>query len=89
MSSQRAAITAPDFDTGEICRCWVLPVPWDDVTFDFCGGKKALCLVERQLQVAVIVEKDGIKIYNNGYHVPQRRIFGLIKQQHSRPGQAA
>ena len=82
-------ITVPDLDDGGLLhRCRVLPVPWDDSSFTFYGGKKALCLVESKLQVATIVDKDGVKVYNSGgltsgnYHIPFKRIFGIVSEQH-------
>lgn len=88
-AGQPVWITVPDYDGGGLQRCRVLPVPWEDPSFTFYGGQKALCLVERKLQVATIVEKDGVKVYNSGgpnsgnYHIPFKRIFGIVAEQHA------
>lgn len=72
-------ITVPDFDAGGVVRCRVAPL---DATFSFYGGKKALCLLEGELQAALIVEKDGTKVYKRAYHVPTKKIFGVVLESH-------
>lgn len=72
-------ITVPDFDNGGIARCRVMPIPYGA---SFEGGKKTLCLLRNKLQAAIIVEKDGIRVYNIQYHIQMKKLFGLVVESH-------
>lgn len=49
----------------------------------FRDDNRAICLVESEIQVATVVDKDGLRVVNGG-HIHMRRIFGLVVESHPR-----
>ena len=77
-------ITVPDLDARCLVRARVVPVP-DEVTFFSCDPK-VLCLVERRLQAAIVVQMNGLRVVGSGrrlnYRIHWRYIFGWVRETH-------